>query len=140
MNCPKCNHPGKHINSQTIKGVLITTLEILKPGNPYYYCKTQDCVVVYFHEDGNQVITEDDLRVSVYHKHPSSPTVNICYCFGINVEELDNDIKNNAGEKSANRINAGIKAEQCACDIRNPEGVCCLGNVKRRIKASAFPS
>jgi hypothetical protein len=27
-------------------------------------------------------------------------------------------------------IKAGIKAGQCACDLRNPQGTCCLGNVR----------
>lgn len=136
MNCPTCNTPGKHVDTQTVKGVLRATLEILKPGNPYYYCKTPDCMTVYFHEDGSQVITEEDLRVPVYHKHPNTPSANICYCFEILIQDLEADIAAAQGEKSVARINAGIKAGQCACDIRNPEGVCCLGNVKRHIKST----
>jgi hypothetical protein len=31
-------------------------------------------------------------------------------------------------------INTGISAEQCACDLRNPQGSCCLGNVRGLIK------
>ncbi len=31
-------------------------------------------------------------------------------------------------------INAGIQAGQCACDLRNPQGSCCLGNVREAIK------
>jgi hypothetical protein len=31
-------------------------------------------------------------------------------------------------------INAGIKAGQCACDLRNPQGSCCLGNVRGLIE------
>lgn len=27
-------------------------------------------------------------------------------------------------------ISAGIKAGPCACDLRNPQGSCCLGNVR----------
>ncbi len=27
-------------------------------------------------------------------------------------------------------INTGINAGQCACDLRNPQGSCCLGNVR----------
>ena len=32
-----------------------------------------------------------------------------------------------------NEIKAGIKANQCACDLRNPQGSCCLGNIQRLI-------
>lgn len=31
-------------------------------------------------------------------------------------------------------INAGIQMDQCACDWRNPQGDCCLGNVKALMK------
>jgi hypothetical protein len=31
-------------------------------------------------------------------------------------------------------IKAGIKTGQCACDIRNPQGSCCLGNVSAVVK------
>ena len=27
-------------------------------------------------------------------------------------------------------ISTGINAGQCACDLRNPQGSCCLGNVR----------
>lgn len=136
MNCPICNATGKHVDTQTVKGVLSATLEILKPGNPYYYCKTLDCETVYFHEDGSQVISEEGLRVPVYHKHANAPSTKICYCFEILIQDLEEDIAAFEGKKSVGRINAGITAGQCACDIRNPEGVCCLGNVKRHIKTA----
>jgi hypothetical protein len=31
-------------------------------------------------------------------------------------------------------INTGINTEHCACDLRNPQGSCCLGNVRSLIK------
>jgi hypothetical protein len=32
------------------------------------------------------------------------------------------------------RITAEIKAGNCACEIRNPQGFCCLGNVNAAVK------
>lgn len=134
MNCPTCNQKGKHIDTQTVKGVLKVSLEILDKGNPYYYCKTQDCPVVYFHENGEQTIGVEDLRVSVYHKAPDDDETSICYCFGLTVGSVRADFVETEGKESIGRIRAGISAEQCACDIRNPEGDCCLGNVAARVK------
>jgi hypothetical protein len=31
-------------------------------------------------------------------------------------------------------ITAGILAGQCACEIRNPQGNCCLGNVREVVQ------
>jgi hypothetical protein len=36
-------------------------------------------------------------------------------------------------------INTGISAGQCACDLRNPQGSCCLGNVRGLIKDITAP-
>jgi hypothetical protein len=39
-------------------------------------------------------------------------------------------------------INAGLNTGQCACDLRNPQGSCCLGNVReliKRLNKSAVP-
>lgn len=34
------------------------------------------------------------------------------------------------------RIAAEMKAGFCACEIRNPQGSCCLGNVKAAVKVA----
>ena len=34
-------------------------------------------------------------------------------------------------------VEAGIRAGKCACDIRNPQGSCCLGNVRAVVMAAA---
>ena len=36
-------------------------------------------------------------------------------------------------------IDAGIKTGQCACDLRNPQGSCCLGNVRGLIQRLGQP-
>ena len=36
-------------------------------------------------------------------------------------------------------IDAGIQAGQCACDLRNPQGSCCLGNVRGLVKRLEQP-
>lgn len=133
MNCPVCGQRGKPVNTQTIKGVLSTTLEIIQPDNPYLYCRTEDCRVVYFHKDGEQIIEASDLRVKVYHKSPGEGQTPICFCFDHSVGDLKQDYLETQGKKIVDQINLGIKKEQCGCDIRNPEGVCCLGNVRRHI-------
>lgn len=135
MNCPTCHQKGKHVDTQTVKGVLGVSLEIVDKGNPYYYCKTQDCPVVYFHENGGQIIGQEDLQVGVYHKAPDDKQTQMCYCFDITVGDVFNDFIINEGQKCIDKIRAGIAAEQCACDIRNPEGSCCLGTVAAKVKA-----
>jgi hypothetical protein len=36
----------------------------------------------------------------------------------------------------AERITALVKAERCACEVKNPQGSCCLGNVAAATNAA----
>ena len=62
-----------------------------------------------------------------------SDDVLVCYCFKYSVADIRNATQ---GTRNliVDDINAGIQANQCACDLRNPQGSCCLGNVHRLIK------
>lgn len=99
----------------------------------YLFCRTQTCPVVYFSADGEQTFAVQDVRERVYQKEPEAKDVFICYCFSHTVGELRNALPEDR-VAIINNINRGINAGQCACDLRNPQGSCCLGNVNRRIK------
>ena len=47
--------------------------------------------------------------------------------------------QNSGASTIVERIQAGIQAGQCACDIRNPQGHCCLGNVRDLIERLSDP-
>lgn len=94
----------------------------------YFFCRTEDCPVVYYSRDGSSIFVENDVRDVVYQKHPHDPETPICYCFRHKVKELTLASAEEAEQVVAD-IRAGTAADQCACDIRNPQGSCCLGNV-----------
>jgi hypothetical protein len=85
---------------------------------------------VYFSAGGEQMIPESALRDPVYQKHLEDDDVFVCYCF-----------RHTAGSVRARQaevgrpgvieaISSGIQRGLCACEIRNPQGSCCLGNVR----------
>jgi hypothetical protein len=82
---------------------------------------------VYFTGDGTQTFTSDQVRERVYQKEPEVPDMWVCYCFRHTVGEIQGapDPATIVAD-----ITAGIHAGQCACDLRNPQGSCCLGNVR----------
>ena len=50
------------------------------------------------------------------------------------------DVACGEGARVIERVREHIAAERCACDVRNPRGACCLGDViaaVKRIEASA---
>ena len=125
--CPECGKTGKPVQGQTVKALLSVSLREVQ-NNPYLFCRTESCLVVYFSADSKQYFTVEQVRERVYQKEPDAEDVLTCYCFRHTVGEL----RTMSHEKRlaiVDDINAGIIAGQCACDLRNPQGSCCLGNV-----------
>ena len=135
MACPTCGQWAKPVPGQTIKALLLITLRVVRD-TPYFFCRTEGCPVVYFSGDGRQVVTRDQVRERVYQKEPQSAAVLICYCFQHTVGHLRGG---SADARTAilEDIERGVAAGQCACDLRNPQGSCCLGNVRRLIRTAA---
>jgi len=125
--CPTCGERGKPIQGHTIKSLLAIRLRAVQDV-PYFFCRNRDCPVVYFSEKSQQHFTTADLRERVYQKEPDAPQVQVCYCFDWRAGTLRAASAAKREEILAD-IRAGIQAGQCACDLRNPQGSCCLGNV-----------
>ena len=131
-SCPECGKTGKPIEGQTVKSLLSVSLRQVQDVK-YLFCRTQTCPVVYFSTDGEQAFTVEEVRERVYQKEPEAEDVFICYCFRHTVGEL----RNTSPEGRiaiVDNVNTGINAGQCTCDLRNPQGSCCLGNVRGMIK------
>lgn len=130
--CPECGKTGKPVEGQTVKSLLAVSLREVKEVQ-YLFCRTQSCSVVYFSFDGEQVFTVEQVRERVYQKEPEAEGVFVCYCFRHTVGDL-RSASHEGRIAIVDNINTGISAGQCACDLRNPQGSCCLGNVNRLIK------
>ncbi len=133
--CPTNGKLGKPVNSLTLKALLNRPLTELRNTN-YRFCPDPACPTVYYSEDGMHLLSESDLRERVYQKHPHADDILVCYCFQHTLGALRRDAAIHSTSTVAAEIAAGIKAEQCACDIRNPQGTCCLGNVNAYLKSA----
>lgn len=101
-----------------------------KPG--FLFCRSKDCDVVYFQPDGD-CLRKSDVRGRVGLKETENP-VPICYCFGFTEAMVVEEIRNTGKCTIPQRNTAEVKAGNCACEIRNPQGSCCLGNVTAAVK------
>lgn len=131
--CPITGTPGKKVDGATVKSLLAVSLRAVQD-TQYYFCRESYCDVVYFSENGEQLFYTQDIREHVYQKEPHNPNVPICYCFGHTPGAIRKEFETTGRTSAADDIDAGIRAGQCACDWRNPQGDCCLGNVYRLIK------
>ena len=132
MSCQTCQQAGKPVQGQTVKSLLAVSLRAVREVE-YRFCPTPSCPVVYFDPKAEQVFTSEQVRERVYQKEPGVDDVKICYCFGYSVGDLRRATPPQQQAIVAD-IEAGIQGGQCACDLRNPQGSCCLGNVRSLIK------
>ena len=131
--CPHCSHPGISLDTVTVKAMLARSLAEVT-ATAYRFCCTPTCPVVYFAVDSDQTFGIADVREVVYQKAPDDPTAFVCYCFRYTQAHLATAAHQSTGQEIIAAITAGIKAGACACDLRNPQGACCLGNIRTRLR------
>lgn len=127
--CPHDGTKGKPVEVITLKSLLVpSALERLDVTNAYGFCPSNDCPVVYFTEQG-QTFRTSDLKVPVFQKDEDA-AVSICYCFGWNRQRIHEEFERLGKSNVMDMITAHIKAKRCGCEVNNPQGSCCLGNVR----------
>jgi hypothetical protein len=124
---------GKLIDTLTLKALLARPLTEVRE-TEYRFCRAPDCPTVYYSANGAQLFTEPELRELVYQKHRMDEAVLVCYCFQHTLGSIRAEFARTGKSTVLEQINAGIQAGQCACDIRNPQGTCCLGNVRALVQ------
>jgi hypothetical protein len=131
-NCPICAKRGKSVDIVTLKSLLVPqAMKRLEPFAAYSFCRTANCSVVYF--NAGALFTKDELAVRVYQKEKSDSTP-VCYCFGFTREKLFNEVARTGKSTAVEEITQYVKDSKCACELRNPQGDCCLGNVSQVAK------
>lgn len=98
---------------------------------PFAFCRSPDCSVVYFNATGT-ALSLDDVRQRPTVKASANPQ--LCYCFGFDTEMARAEIRATGQCTVPSRIAAEMKADRCACEIRNPQGSCCFANVTAAVK------
>jgi len=130
--CPSCNEKGKTVELITLKSLLkASELEIIEPENSYIFCSNSACSIVYFSGNHSQTFLESDLKVPVYQKKQGAD-VPVCYCFDWTRERLLQSVGTN--QKPSDQIKVHVQAGRCGCEVNNPQGACCLGNVNAFVR------
>ena len=127
MTCSACQTASKPVDLLTVKALL--TESALSRFDPavYRFCPNASCDVVYFAEHA-PTFSKWDVRVPVWQKEPVGRRM-VCYCFGENEADITAEIDGTGESLAVNRIRTHIAAGRCACEVRNPRGACCLGDV-----------
>ena len=130
--CATCTERGSPVQRQTVKA-LLTELALRRVLLTHYrFCGNPACETVYFGDAGDQ-FGAHEIRVPVWQKQPSGARL-LCYCFGETESGIRNELLEHRRTDVVARIREHITAQRCACVIRNPRGVCCLGDVITAVK------
>ena len=130
--CPACAGRTLPVDLATVKALLTTEalarLEIVT----FRFCPDPLCDIVYTSDEG-QVFQVGDVRVPVWQKLPPGERM-LCYCFGENERDIQTEIALHGSTAVVARVRGLIAERRCACDVRNPRGACCLGDLTAAVK------
>ena len=134
LSCPACGCPGQSVGYTTVAALASGPAPARQE---FWLCREPDCEVVYFGDAGAR------LRVSELRFLPAfkseSPEALVCYCFLHSRMEIESELRQSGTSTVVDRIAAKVRARECACEVRNPSGQCCLGEVRAetgRLRAS----
>ena len=132
--CRLCGVKGVQVPVITVKSLL--TADGLRAGVPQAprFCASPACAVVYFDDVSERRVEERELSIRVHAKHPEDSSIPVCYCFGHTLAAV-----RNARDRSiSNDVRAEVEAGHCACEVKNPKGACCLGDIIRIERAKGL--
>ncbi len=134
--CPSCGAVGRGVEDLTVKAQ--ATVEgrwRFTPGAGWRHCPTVGCEVVWFPTDPADapVLTRDFAAGPLGQKEPG-PDALVCHCFGVHERDLAVALDEGREDAVTARIREGTRTGRCACEVLNPQGSCCLGNVAKAIQ------
>jgi hypothetical protein len=130
--CPVSGAVARAVELLTVKAALteaaLTRITTVRHG----FCPDPTCNIVYFSVNGD-TYTKSDIRVPVWQKE-SVGTRTLCCCFGEDELRICHEVEMTGHSRAVERVRAHIEAGRCACEVRNPRGACCLGDVGAAVK------
>ncbi len=130
--CLAAGKRGKPVPLVTLRSLVLPEHAAVVEGREWFFCCLPDCEVVYFTHDG-QTLEKNALRVRVGLKERVAP-LSVCYCFGHTVESIREEIEKTGRSTVGASIREKVEAGVCSCEVLNPKGACCLGDVNEVAK------
>ncbi len=132
--CPACGTKGKDVKPITIESLVVEQARLrVGRSDGFRFCAEPSCEVAYYHADSGALIAREEVRVRIGQKVMESPRP-ICYCFEHTIEEIDAEVLATGRSTVAEDITAKCRQGLDRCEESNPQGSCCLGNVRRAEK------
>ena len=76
---------------------------------------------------------QEELKIGVGIKEGVKPHT-LCYCFDWSREKIRQEIESKGSSLALDDIKEKMQSIGCSCEVKNPSGRCCLGDVSEAIK------
>ena len=131
LECPHCGEKGQAVSEETVRHIVRESLADRMEGKSFKFCKTSDCPMVYYRDGsrGEPSFTKEEVRVRVGLKETEDP-IWACYCFHVSERMIREEIERTGRSTASECIRKEVDAGTCECEIKNPSGRCCLGEVR----------
>lgn len=138
--CPSCGNKGKSVQSVTIESLVKEDAWArVEQTEGFRFCAEVNCEVVYYQPESTEVFSRDEINVQVGQKETASSR-QICYCFNYTAADIEGEIRKTGASTIPETIAEKCRAGLDRCRETNPQGACCLGNVRTVIKNTRRPS
>ena len=130
--CQMCGETGKIVARQTVVHHITAEKLSCVVDVEFRFCSSADCDVV-FYSDHGIAFTVDDVREPITSK-TSGDCRPLCYCFGFTEGNVRRELLLKGETTIPAQVTQFVKEKLCACEVRNPSGSCCLGEINRTVK------
>jgi len=132
--CPECGAAGRKVGLVTLEALLTEEARSqLGDTQRHRFCKTQTCDVSYFGEGEGAAFRLEDMRVPIFQKS-TEPSRLVCYCFDHKVKDIEDEVRRTGASSAPDAIGQKCRDGLDRCEEMNPQGSCCLGNVRQVVK------
>jgi hypothetical protein len=120
--CRECSSPGTAVPINLVRHQLRRPWEQDLEGKEFSFCETPGCRVIYFSVQG------DVFGIDAIRRPPAYKTGNggdlLCFCFDASADAA-------VQGEALYYIRERVRKQECACNVLNPSGECCLGSIVR---------
>jgi hypothetical protein len=125
LPCPQCGELCKHVTVRTLyHQVRFPENSTISASAVHCFCTDKHCSVGYF-SDAGSVIPKEHLTT-----FQDIQNDKLCYCFDIEADRYLIALRAGDAGSIKDFVVQRTQSGECACDVRNPSGQCCLAKFK----------
>ncbi|MFQ5478831.1 MAG: hypothetical protein ACE5E4_09470 [Candidatus Binatia bacterium] len=136
VSCPLCGTDGRPVASLTVRSLLRdAAMDRFDGTEGFFFCRSANCDLVFFHGRSAARFSTASVDVVVFQKS-TDPDRLVCYCYGHSVREINDEVARTGSSRVPEKVVEKCRRGLQRCEEMNPQGSCCLRNVRQIVKAA----